>query len=93
MDNQAKTITLPSGRIATLRQGRGRDLIKAHRAVASDPEPIAVSFALIAELAMIDGRQIVYEDLLAMELDDVLALESEVMEPRNENFPGAANQR
>ncbi len=93
MDNQTRTTTLPSGRIATLRRGRGRDLIKAHRAVAANPEPIAVSFALIAELALIDGRPIVYEDLLAMELNDVLALEAEVMEERGENFPEATDPR
>jgi len=37
-----------------------------------------VVFALIAELVEIDGEKIVYEDLLAMDLNDVLALQSEV---------------
>lgn len=92
MDIQTRTITLPSGRTATLRTGRGRDLVNAHRAVASNPEPIAISFALIAELATIDGRKIVYEDLLTMDLNDVLVLESEIIEAPAENFPKAADQ-
>jgi hypothetical protein len=50
---------------------------------------MSVSFALIAELARIDGKPLVYEDVLEMDLDDVLALEAEVTgagEVR-ENFP------
>jgi hypothetical protein len=92
VDIQTRTITLPSGRTATLRTGRGRDLVNAHRAVASNPEPIAISFALIAELATIDDRKIVYEDLLTMDLNDVLVLESEIIEAPAENFPKAADQ-
>ena len=40
-------------------------------------------FALIAELARIDGRKIVYEEVLEMELGDVMALQAEVI---GENF-------
>ncbi len=92
MDIPTRTITLPSGRTAALRMGRGRDLINAHRAVAANPEPIAISFALIAELATVEGRKIVYEDLMTMELSDVLVLESEIIEAQSENFPGAADR-
>jgi hypothetical protein len=79
MADEMKAITLPSGKAATIRKGKGRDLMRAHRAVAGNPEPMAVSFALVAELAHVEGRPIVYEDLLAMDLEDVLALEAEVM--------------
>ena len=79
MADEIKAITLPSGRAATIRKGKGRDLMRAHRAVAGNPEPMAVSFALVAELAQVEGRPIVYEDVLAMELEDVLVLEAEVM--------------
>jgi hypothetical protein len=71
-------ITLPSGKAATLRKGKGRDLMRAQRAVAGNSDPTAVLFALIAELAQIDGASIVYEDVLEMDLDDVLVLQAEV---------------
>lgn len=79
MDDEAKEINLPSGAKAILRKGKGRDLIRAHRAVAGNPEPTAISFALIAELVQINGKTIVYEDVLAMDLEDVLALQDEVI--------------
>jgi hypothetical protein len=53
--------------------------MRAHRVAAGNPEPLAVSFALVAELAEIDGRPIVYEDILEMVLEDVLALQDEVL--------------
>ncbi len=73
-----RTIALPSGRKAELRAGIGRDLMRAQRAAQSG-EPAAIVFALIAELATIDGRRIVYEDVLAMDLADVLVLQEEVI--------------
>ncbi|MBF6559135.1 MAG: hypothetical protein IVW56_02510 [Candidatus Binataceae bacterium] len=79
MADEVKAIMLPSGRAATIRKGKGRDLMRAHRAVAGNQEPMAVSFALVAELAQVEGRPIVYEDVLAMDLEDVLVLEAEVM--------------
>ena len=54
--------------------------MRAHRAVAEHPEPLAISFALIAELAQIDEKPIVYEDIMEMDLDDVLFLQAEVLE-------------
>jgi hypothetical protein len=79
MNDEARNIRLPSGRAASIRRGKGRDLMRAHRAAAGSPEPLAVSFALVAELAEVDGRPIVYEDVLAMDLEDVLALQAEVV--------------
>jgi hypothetical protein len=89
MTEVTRTTRLPSGKQAEVRKGKGRDLMRAHRAVAGNAEPMSVSFALIAELARIDGKPLVYEDVLEMDLDDVLALEAEVTgagEVR-ENFP------
>jgi hypothetical protein len=77
-----RTITLPSGAIAAIRCARGRDLMRAQRA-ATGGDPTAVVFALIAELSEIDGRRIVFEDVMAMDLGDVLALQTEVV---GENF-------
>lgn len=78
-DETRKVVPLPSGRRAEVRKGKGRDLMRAHRAVAGNSEPMSVSFALIAEVTRIDGKPLVYEDLLDMDLDDVLTLEAEVM--------------
>lgn len=94
MTEVTRTTTLPSGKRAEVRKGKGRDLMRAHRAVAGNAEPMSVSFALIAELARIDGKPLVYEDVLEMDLADVLALEAEVTgagESR-ENFPPPAVQ-
>ncbi|MBF6569065.1 MAG: hypothetical protein IVW54_09330 [Candidatus Binataceae bacterium] len=81
-----RVVTLPSGRNAAIRKGAGRDLLRAQRAAQSG-EPTAIIFALIAELVRIDGKNIVYEDVLAMDLVDVLALQEEVA---GGNFQAAA---
>ena len=60
----------------------GRDLMRAQRAAAGG-DATAVGFSLLAELAEIDGRRVVYEDVLAMDLAEVSALQSEVI---GENF-------
>ena len=73
-----RMLSLPSGKTATIRKGFGRDLMRAQQAVGLSSDPNAVVFALIAELTEIDGHRIVYEDLLAMDLGDVLTLQSEV---------------
>ena len=54
--------------------------MRAQRAVAGNPDPTAVVFALIAELAQIDGAPIIYEDVIEMDLGDVLVLQAEVTE-------------
>ncbi len=79
---ETETIDLPSGARAEVRKGHGRDLMRAQRAAAGG-DAGAVVFALIAELTRIDGRKIVYEDVLDMDLADVMALQDEVI---GENF-------
>ncbi len=74
----SKVMILPSGRTASIRKGLGRDLMRAQRAAGASADSSAVVFALIAELAEIDGKRIVYEDVLAMDLSDVLVLQAEV---------------
>lgn len=76
---KVKQITLPSGAAAEVRKGRGKDLMRAHRAVRGKDDPMAIAFALIAELTNIDGKPIVYEDVLEMDLANVLALQTEIM--------------
>jgi hypothetical protein len=75
---QSHSVALPSGKTAAIRRGKGRDLMRAQRAVAGNPDSTAVVFALIAELAQIDGAPIIYEDVIEMDLGDVLVLQAEV---------------
>lgn len=70
-----KTITLPSGKIATVRQGRGFDLLQAQIKAKTSEE---IPYALIAELTEIDGQKLVYEDILELDLTDVIALQAEL---------------
>jgi hypothetical protein len=79
MEQSSKTIALPSGAVALIRQGKGRDLMRAQRVVPTNAEPIAVTFALMAELVEVDGKKLVYEDVLEMDLGDVLRLLPEVV--------------
>ena len=68
-------LTLPSGKKVKLAQGKGYHLLNAQRKAKTSEEII---FALIAELAEIDGQNVVYEDLLEYDLEDVLALQGEI---------------
>jgi hypothetical protein len=81
-EEDIRAIDLPSGSRAAVRKGHGRDLMRAQRAAAGS-DASAVIFALIAELTRVDGRKIVYEDVLEMYLGDVMALQDEVI---GENF-------
>ncbi|HJU10072.1 MAG TPA: hypothetical protein VJ728_04305 [Candidatus Binataceae bacterium] len=85
--NTERQVTLPSGSIATIREGRGRDLIHAQRAVGKTTESTALMQALVAMLCTVDGKELLYEDVLDMPVADVLTLEAEVLG----NFPQAAS--
>lgn len=85
--NAPRAVSLPSGRCAAVRKGFGRDLMRAQRVAGVDADPAAVVFALIAELVEIDGRRILFEDVLSMELEDVLTLQSEIIGPNFQNPP------
>lgn len=70
-----KNITLSSGKIASIHDGKGRDLLNAQRKAKTSDE---ILFALIAELTTIDEQPVIYEDLLEMPLEDVLSLQAEL---------------
>lgn len=70
-----KTITLPSGKVAEIKSGKGCDLLQAQMKAKTSEE---IPYALIAELAEIDGQKYVYEDILEMDLADVVALQAEI---------------
>lgn len=70
-----KTLTLPSGKVAMIENGKGRDLLQAQMKAKTADE---IPYALIAELVEIDGQKLVYEDILELDLEDVIALQAEV---------------
>lgn len=80
--------TLPSGKTYTVRPGKGRDLLAAQRAAKSPDE---IPYALIAQLVEIDGKPVVYEDVLEMDLPDVLALQQAVMGEGNFQQPAGTS--
>src|ERR1700722_6262872 len=86
-----RAVELPSGARAEVRKGYGRDLMRAQRAAAGG-DASAVVFALIAEVARVDGRKIVYEDVLEMDLADVMALQAEVIDENFDRPPQRASQ-
>jgi hypothetical protein len=88
---ETRTIELPSGTHAEIRKGHGRDLMRAQRAAAGG-DASAVVFALIAEVTRVDGRKIVYEDVLEMDLADVMALQAEVIDENFDRPPQRASQ-
>lgn len=80
MSEDLKTITLPSGRSATLRTAKVRDLLQAHRATGFSNEPMVIATALVAQVTMLNGQTVVYEDLLELPAEDGLILQTAVME-------------
>lgn len=71
-----KTLTLPSGAVAEIRPGKGRDLLAAQRQAK---DPAEIGFGLMAQLVTIGGQKKVLEDYLDMDLADVLALQGAVL--------------
>jgi hypothetical protein len=92
-ERKAHELSLPSGKRAAIRKGFGRDLMRAQRVAGPEADPTAVVFALIAELVEIDGHRIVFEDVLAIDLEDVLTLQSEVIGPNFQNPPPPSSPR
>lgn len=70
-----KEIILPSGKKATLKKGKGYDLLQAQTKAKTSEE---IPYALIAEIAEIEGTKLVYEDILELDLEDVITLQGEI---------------
>ena len=70
-----RELILPSGKTATIKKGRGIDLLNAQKNTNSSDE---IPYALIAQLCEIDGQKVVYEDILELDLEDVIALQNEI---------------
>lgn len=70
-----KELNLPSGKVAQIKDGKGFDLLQAQIKAKSSEE---IPYALIAELVEIDGESLIYEDILELDLQDVIALQAEI---------------
>ena len=66
-----KEFILPSGKTATIIDGKGKHLFQAQK-IAKAPDEI--TWALLAVLTTIDGQPLVYEDMPDMDLPDVFSL-------------------
>lgn len=75
----ARTVELPSGRTASIRKGKGRDLIQASRMAGGASDGIKISMAIIAVLTLIDGEPLVIEQVEDMDLNDVMKLLAEAV--------------
>ena len=90
MPETTTTITLPSGRVAVLRKAKVRDLLQAHRAVGFSGEPMEIAMGLIAQVAQIDGKPIIFEEVLELPAEDGLVLHVAVLEEQPDgNCPQA----
>ena len=67
-------VKLPSGKIATIKDGKGKDLFWAQK-MANDPSEIMKM--LMIRLVEIDGKAITEDDLDEMDISDVLVLTGE----------------
>ncbi|HUY26143.1 MAG TPA: hypothetical protein VMV27_01875 [Candidatus Binataceae bacterium] len=68
---------LPSGKHAQIRKGVGRDLVQAMKNAGPDADVMTITYALVAQLTLIDGHPIVLEDVLDMDLTDLNKLQTD----------------
>jgi len=73
----AKEITLPSGKIARIKEGKGKDLFWALSNSTGQNDIIKL---LIVRLTEIDGKPITEDDLEELPLADVIVLMREFTE-------------
>ncbi|HSA05688.1 MAG TPA: hypothetical protein P5556_00755 [Candidatus Gastranaerophilales bacterium] len=85
-----KHITLPSGKQAKIDDGKGYHLLQSQRKAKNTDE---IPYALIAELAEIDGQKLPYEDILQMSLNDVSTLLNAINEASDDKPLGKSSQQ
>jgi phage FluMu protein gp41 len=79
---ESRTITLPSGKIAVVRPQKGRDALRAARIADPAKEPIAFLHAAIAQVATIDGKPLVAEDVAELYQADINALAAAMIDEK-----------
>lgn len=77
MDEPTKQIVLSDGRVAVMRRPRGKDLIAANRVSPKIGDPFSFTYALLAQVVMIDGKPVVAEDIAQMYASDTDLLAAE----------------
>ena len=75
MTTETETLTLSDGRLARLREAKGRDLIAATR-LTDDTNALAL--ALAAQVLTVAGEPVLYEELLDWPLRDVVAVQTAI---------------
>lgn len=82
--SKERNFKLPSGKEATLLPGKGKHAIAAQQVAGDNSEKYLP--ALMAQLVKVDGKALVMEDFLEMDLPDYMVIMTEVS---NENFISA----
>lgn len=75
-----RQFTLPSGKEVIFRRGKGRDLRMALMAAGPKADTFRILSALVAQLALIEGKRTTMEALDDMDLDDAFVLNKEAGE-------------
>jgi len=70
-------ITLSDGRIADLREAKGRDLIAASRLT---DDAAALSLALAAQVLTIAGEPVLFEEIMDLPLRDAVEIQTAMVE-------------
>ena len=74
-----REVTLPSGRAATIRRGKGRDVLRASRMVDVNKEgEFAIALAGLSLKVTVEGKPLTYEDVLELPEEDVWFLLGEM---------------
>lgn len=84
----SEVIPLPSGVVAVMRPGKGRDLLAAQRAAGTDSH--LVMYGLIAQLCTFNEQKKVMEDTLEMPLGDVMRLFGKIGETGGDFLPSTS---
>ena len=80
---------LPSGKHCKMRHGKGRDVRLAMMAAGTKADGYRLSMALLAQLLLVDDRQVPFEAFDDWEMGDVFALMSRskaVLRPLEESL-------
>lgn len=83
----AKTVTLPSGKVAEIGDFKGKHIREAQR-IAEGKAADQMTFAMIAVSTTIDGQMVTMEELDEMDGFDVLALMGEFTSQNPTLVPG-----
>lgn len=75
-----RTFTLPSGKVvAVLKEPKGTHLVKAERLTGNANDKFSLTCAVASITCKFDGVDMVYEDVLALGMHDVLMLTGEIL--------------